>query len=283
MKTMKKSLMTLMILAFSVTLFAQQSHRPGKNRGEAVAIGIRMGGNLASYAYPNTAHLDTLGSDTLTTRIRPVLGLNVEIPLLDGLVYVAPEIALAGRGDARVFHSDNWDTEVCYRAKVYYLEARLPVAVAFPVSPWLKPYVFAAPSFGVALPMGGSINQFSCDDPQSFNDVVSIDSSNMAPYDFGLMAGAGLRFTIDFSRFSLVVKAEAGYHIGFKDSFSEAEHTDQAQAANVNAYNINGQRLNRGIEAAIIVSLPLKFAPADACGHWSSSVYSSSRSGHRGF
>ena len=38
---------------------------------------------------------------------------------------------------------------------------------------------------------------------------------------------------------------------------------------NVNAYNINGKRLNRGIEAAITVSIPLDFRSGDDCFYWS--------------
>ena len=105
----------------------------------------------------------------------------------------------------------------------------------------------------------------------------------MAQYDFGALAGAGLRFTMTFPRFSLVVKMEAGYYLGFNDTYSEAEHNDQAPAINVNAYNINGVRNNRGLEAAITVALPLKFAPGDACSHWSKGVYPSSKNYNHGF
>ena len=267
-----------------------QPQTNSKNRGEAVAIGIRGGATLPWYAYPGNSELDGLGFDATTSRIRHVAGVNVEFPLLNGLLYVAPEIDLAGRGDSRVFHSDLWDTDVRYRVQVNYLEARLPVSVAIPVNSWLKPYVFAAPSFGLALPAimeqgpyASGISQTSLANPPVFADTVAIDSSNMAPYDFGVMAGAGLRFTFTFSRFSLVVKMEAGYHLGFKDTYSEAEKNDQAPAVNVNAYNIKGSRLNQGLEAAVTIALPLKFAPGDACSRWSSDVYPQSRKRHRGF
>lgn len=270
--TMKKTILTLLILVLALQLTAQQ--RNEKKRGNAVAIGVRVGGNLASYAYPDNEDLNALPfDDTLMNRVRPVLGLNVEIPLFDGLVYVAPEVSFAGRGDARKFNSSIWNTQVRYQAKVNYLEARLPISVAIPATSWFKPYVFAAPSFGLALdsvgPMVSTIEQYSLDNPQSFNHKVTVDSSNMSPYDYGLMLGAGLRFTIDFSSFLMVVKLEGGYHLGFRDTYSEMEHNDQAQAMNVNAYNINGKRLNRGIEAAITVSIPLDFRSGDDCFYWS--------------
>lgn len=269
--TMKKTILFLLILALVGQMTAQQTN--DKKRAEAVAIGIRFGGNLASYSYPQNEDLNALPFDTLMNRVRPVLGLNVEIPLFNGIVYVAPEVALAGRGDSRLFHSDTWNADVRYQAKVNYLEARLPIAVAVPVTKWFKPYVFAAPIFGLALdtvgPLVSHIEQVSFDNPQSFNQNVAVTTSNMAPYDFGLLVGGGLRFTIDLKSFALVVKAEGGYHLGFFDTYSEQEHHNQSQAVNVNAYNIKGSRLNRGIEAAITIALPLNFHSGDDCFYWS--------------
>lgn len=268
---MKKTILVLLILALVGQMTAQQTN--DNKRREAVAIGVRFGGNLASYYYTENADLNELPFDTLMNRVRPILGLNVEIPLFNGLMYVAPEVSFTGRGDSRVFHSSSWNADVCYKAKVNYLEARLPISVAIPATKWLKPYVFVAPSFALALdtvgPMVSTIEQYSLDNPQSFADQVAVTNSNMAPYDFGLLAGAGLRFLINFKSFALVVKAEGGYHLGFLDTYSEQEHQNQANAQNVNAYNIKGNRLNRGIEAAITIALPLSFHSGDDCFYWS--------------
>ena len=288
--TMKKTLFILLLLSFAVVVTAQPQHN-SKKRGEAVAIGIRGGATLPNYVYPGNPALDTLGFDVLTSRIRPMLGINVEIPLLDGWIYVAPEVDWVGRGDRRLYRSDLWNTIVCYEVRVNYLEARLPVSVAIPATSWLKPYFFAAPTFGLVMPtitdkgpLGSGISQTSDNNIQGFvNSNVAINANNMAQYDFGALAGAGLRFTMTFPRFSLVVKMEAGYYLGFNDTYSEAEHNDQAPAINVNAYNINWVRNNRGLEAAITVALPLKFAPGDACSHWSKGVYPSSKNYNYGF
>lgn len=283
---MKKTLLILLMLSMAVVATAQ-TPRNSKNRGEAVAIGIRGGAILSSFVYPEAPALDTLRFDVLGSRIHPVLGVNVEFPLMNGLFYIAPEIDLAERGDRRVYHSDLWNTDVKYKVKVNYLEARLPMSVAVPVNSWLKVYFFAAPSFGLTLPTVGpltsEISLLSTDNPQSINNTVAIDSSNMAPYDVGMMSGAGLRFTFTFSRFSLVLKTEVGYYRGRKDTYSLDEHYDQAPAVNVNAYNISGSRNNRGLEAAITIALPLKFAPGDACSRWSNGVYPSSRHYNHGF
>lgn len=268
---MKKTILFLLVLALVGQVTAQQKN--DKKRGEAVAIGIRGGGNLASYFYTDNTDLNALPYDTLMKRVRPVLGLNVEIPLFHGWMYIAPEVTFAGRGDSRLFESASCDTLVRYRARVNYLEARLPISVAIPATSWLKPYVFASPSFSLALDTVGSmvstIEQYSFDSPQTFNDQVAVNTSNMAPYDYGLTVGAGLRFLIDFKAFAMVVKAEGGYYMGFRDTYSEKEHNDQAQAVNVNAYNIKGSRLNRGIEGSITIAIPLDFHSGDDCFYWS--------------
>lgn len=267
---MKRTVLTLVVLMLACQLTAQQYK---EKRGEAVAIGVRVGGALANYKYTEYQAADTLPFDDFMNRIKPMLGLNVEIPLLGGVVYVAPEVAFAVRGDARRFYSNIWNTQVRYQAKVNYLEAKLPVSVAIPASSWCKPYVFAAPSFSLAIPSVGpfpsEITQASLDSPQSFDDKVAVDSSNMAPYDYGLTAGAGLRFLVDFKSFKMVVKLEGGYHFGLRDTYSVQEHQNLAQATNVNAYVIEGKRLNQGIEAAISIAIPLDFHAADDCFYWS--------------
>ena len=274
---MKKIFLTLLIVSLVGVVTAQQRN---EKHGEKVAIGVRVGGNLASYYYTDNAALNGLGNDSILRRVKPMLGLNVEIPLFGGVVYVAPEVSFTGRGDSRLFNSMACDTLVRYQANVNYLEARLPISVAVPVASWFKPYVFAAPSFGLALPslgkglLASEFRQYSFDDPRTMNDTVAVNAGNMSLYDLGLTAGAGLRFTIDFKSFLMVVKIEGGYHMGFFDTYSEKELYDQATAVNLNPntghqYNIKGERRNRGIEGAITIAIPLDFHSSDDCFYWS--------------
>ena len=243
---MKKTIFTLLILALVGQMAAQQND---KKIRETVAIGIRGG-----YSYPQNASLNDLAYDELMNRIRPVFGLNVEIPLFNGHMYVAPEVAFTGRGDSRLFESASYDTLVRYQAKVNYLEARLPISVAFPAASWLKPYVFAAPSFGLVLdtvgPFRSEIRQYSLDG--ALNDSVGVSTSNMAPYDYGVTLGAGLRFRLNFQSFAMLIKVEGGYHLGLRDT-----------------YNIKAPRLNRGIEGSVTIAIPLDFHSADDCFYWS--------------
>lgn len=269
---MTKRLIIGILILMTVPALAQ--HR---GTHDVVSLGIKGGGNVASYQYADLA-LDTLGFDRFVNRVRPMGGLSLEIPL-GKYLFLAPEVMLVGCGDARRFESALYDTLVCYRAKTYYLESRLQLAVAIPVNKWMKPYLFAAPSFGVTMPMGG-IQQYSLDKKKRLDHSVEINSGNMAPYDIGALVGGGMRFMIDFDRFSLAVKMEAAWHLGFLDTYSSAEHYDQSQALNVNAYNVKGERLNRGLEATVTVAMPLKILPGDACSGWSKGQYPTSRRGH---
>lgn len=275
---MKKLFLSIVLFCCCCSLYAQRHSVPNA-APKAVGIGVVGGANLARFNYFGDREKQGLDFDSLMYRIRPLAGLTVEIPLGD-YFYIAPEVLWSGRGDARLFQSAIWNSQVRYRAKTYYLELQIPMSLVIPVSYTFQPYAFVAPGFGLTLPMG-EISQYSLDMPQSFNHKVAIDSSNMAVYDASVTAGAGMRFNVDFSTFYLAFKLEAGYHYGFLDTYSLMEHNDVAPAVNVNAYNIKGKRLNRGWEIRLSVVLPLKFPPGDACSNWSRDVYPVSRKGHR--
>ena len=264
------------LIMLSVSMVAQQK----RSTHQAISLGIKGGANLSSFKYLGDPNKNALPFDNLQYRLRPLIGVSAEIPLGD-YFFLAPEVMLAGRGDARLFESATWNALVRYQAKTYYLEARLPMALCFSVTPKLRPYVFAAPVFGWTMPMG-SIAQYDSDNPQNINPVA-IDLSNMAPYDVGFMTGAGVRFMIDFDRFSLAIKVEAGCHFGMLDTYSWAEHHDEAPAVNVNAYNVKGERRNRGLETSLTVALPLRFLPGDACHSFNSKGRSRHRIGTYGF
>lgn len=265
---MKKTILTILVLALAYGVSAQKLN---EKKAEKVAIGIKVGGNLAQYHYfPDLYALNDLDFDKFGNRLNPMFGLNVEIPLLKGVVYVAPEVLFDVRGDSRVFESHN--VEMRYRAIVNYLELRVPLAIAVPVTKNFKPYVFAAPSFSLALPSVGpfksEFKQYALAD-ETNSEPVEVNAGNIAPYDYGIALGIGLRYKINLTGFSLLLKLEGGYYNGLSDTFSEKEHLDQAQAVNAQAYNINYDRSNRGFEAALTIAVPLDFHSADDCFYWS--------------
>lgn len=259
---MKRLLVYIIVLLMALPGMAQQRRLLGKGRTETVSVGLRLGGNLSRYQYPDDIRLDALPLDSFCQRLRPVVGVNVEFPFAK-VLYVAPEVTFVGRGDSRVYESSVWNTLVRHQTRTNYLEFRLPLSLAFPVSKTVKPYVFAAPSIGVTLPLG-NIKQIFLDPVPQLIDSIAIDTNNMALYDVGVTFGAGLRYIKHFEAFSLVIKAEVGWYRGLRDTYSPLEHLDLPPAANVSAYNINGKRKNRGLEASVTVALPLRFY-RDAC------------------
>ena len=215
---MKKIFLTILMLTLAFGVSAQK-HRDKQT--EKVSIGIKVGGNLANYHYyPDPYELNDLGLDSIGKRLNPMFGLSVEIPLLKGVVLVSPEVMFNVRGDSRLFRSSTADTLVRYQAKVNYLELRVPVAIAIPVTKSFKPYVFAAPSFSMAL---DTLGPFESAITQTNVGSVGVSASNMAPYDYGIALGLGFRYRLDLTGFSMLLKLEGGYYCGMKDTFSEKE------------------------------------------------------------
>lgn len=265
----------IMLLLMALALQAKAQLDIEDVAGHSIALGIKGGANLAHYAYLGDAGKSALPFDSLVHRLRPVFGVSLEVPIAKNL-FVSPELLFAGRGDSRLFESQPWNSKVRYKAQVNYLEMRIPVSYAIPLSKVVKPYVFAAPAFGLTLPsmpvLGGKIEQTFLDGGPS--QSVALDTSNMAPFDFNVLVGAGLRFDFWVSDMAFFVKIEAAYNWGFLDTYATAEHQDQAQAVNVNAYNVNGLRMNRGIECLISVAIPISnLGNNDPCSTFSRSRY----------
>ena len=247
---MKKLFLILLAFALASPVMAQKNRPDKNNRAEAVAIGIKVGGNLAQYQYyPDLYEFNTQPFGNLMSRLNPMFGLNVEIPVLRGVIYVNPEVLFDVRGDSRLYDNDTKQFQV----KVNYLEARVPVAVAVPISEGFKPYVFVAPSFSWALPTIGPFES---------------DTSNMAHIDYGLILGAGLRFKFNLPGFSMLLKLEGGYYSGLYDTFKGIDHSEQVPSLDPKAFNIDYSRQNRGFEAALTIAIPLDFHSPDDCFYW---------------
>lgn len=265
---MKKLLFILLALALVGPADAQKKLYGKNNRAEAVAIGVKVGGNLSQFYYsPSYGYgFNELNFDILTNRLNPLFGINVEIPLLKGVVYVSPEVLFNVLGDSRLFELDTWR----FQAKVNYLEARVPVAIAIPVSDGFKPYVFAAPSVSMRLPSFGPFNsEFKKYDISKSVNSVAVDTSNMTRMDFGIVLGVGFRFKFNFPGFSMLMKLEGGYYNGKWDTFENITYSEQVPSVGPAEFNINYSRQNRGIEAALTIAIPLDFHSRADCFYWS--------------
>lgn len=248
---MKKLLFLLLALVLVTSVSAQKKLYGKNDRAEAIAIGIKAGGNLAQYQYyPDLYHFNELAFDELQFRLNPMFGVNVEIPLLKDIVLISPEVLFATRGDARL----SQDGTIHFTDKINYLEARVPVAVAIPVSDGIKPYVFVAPSFGWAW---HAIQQSPS------------DTTGMSPYDFGLVLGAGFRFKFNLPGFSMLLKLEGGFYNGLYDTFKNVSYSERVPSTDPKTFNIDYSRRNRGFETALTIAIPLEFHSRGDCFYWS--------------
>lgn len=259
---------------------------PAVAQVRALGIGIKGGVNMPEYHY-SSGDLNVLAKDSVFYhRLRPIFGLQVEIPV-DDYLYVSPEVMFLSRGDRRIFYNFPTHQNMTYTAVVNYLDLRVPVAYVFPVSKFFQPYLFAGPDVGMVFPY---IEKLPINLSGLFEitgaSAEEVNKSNMAQYDVSAFGGVGFRFNIDLGRFSLVAKLEAAYNYGLLNTYSQAEMDSQVPAANLGSggthYSL-GKRYNRGMEATFSLVLPLKFQKGDACSNWSKEVYPSRSKGHRGF
>ena len=265
---MKKRL-AIMVMAFVLTNFciSQISNR----NAESVAIGIKGGVALPGMSYSDK-YLSELAQDAF---FAPVGGLFVSVPLGD-IVSIAPEVMYANRGvKMRYTHLSNATVQYSIASK--YVDLRIPVQARLQVSELFQPYAFAGAEAGYLL--GGQIH-ISRSIPIVMDETIDIGKANMAPYHVGAFAGLGIRSDIDFGSLTLSVRLEASYHQGFLDSYSEMENSESAVPVNVNAYNISGKRIPKGLELCLGIGIPLRFSSSDdACSTFINKYYPKHRKG----
>ena len=144
--------------------------------------------------------------------------------------------------------------DINYRLNANYLDLRLPIGYAFFWRKKVQPYIMAAPSANLAL--GGNAYYNS----RATYANVDLSNASISPLDFSLFVGAGMRFPIPIGSHKLYIGVEAGYNLGFLNTFSDMELNNTANAVNLPVYEVNGTRKNVGIEAAVTLSwaIPLK-------------------------
>jgi len=282
---MKKCFLIVIALMLAVPMMAQvdgETRHITKHR--SIGLGIKGGVFLPNYYYRSQSDVEDLNALPYDTawlnRIRPIAGVQVEIPVNDNLIF-APELLWIQRGDSRCFHNIPSGDDIRYTAKVNYLDLRVPVNVLFFAQKKLNPYLFAGPDFGLVMPyisfldknLSGIITE---EQSNGSTNEVEVNASNMAPYDIGVFGGVGLRYALNFARFSLVMKLEAAYSLGLFETYSQEELTSHAPAANLGTggthYSV-GHRYNRGMECTFSLVLPLHFMGGDACASFPNGTY----------
>ena len=161
---------------------------------------------------------------------------------------IRPEIDFIGRGTSLKFE------DISYKMDAKYVDLRLPLIVSLAPHSAVNPYLFVAPE--LCIVREGEIT-FKSD--QTGKLTTDLAEGNITPFDVGVYGGLGLEIPIRIENFRFLIAAEAGYNLGLLNTFSEDELDGDAIVLNPSAYTIvpEGSRNNRGIEAAVTITLPL--------------------------
>ena len=207
---------------------------------DKVSIGGRLGANFASMSYsdPNLAEYQS------SLFSRGAIGLYAEIDITKN-ISLRPEMMIIGKG--QIIDND----DIYYRFGSGYFDLRLPIILNFGEKSSIRPYLFVAPTLGIAT--GGTIE---VENELGYWDTDITDAS-IAPFDLGAMAGAGVKIPIKLNKFTLLASVEVAYNMGLTDTYSEYEKTADAEALNRKFYTIDGSRKNRGFEVTASLAVPL--------------------------
>lgn len=229
---------------------------------EAVSIGLKGGLNLPRMLYFQNEALSRLPQAWTFT---PTGGLFVEIPVSNVFI-IAPEAMYVQRGTDMNYKHKTSGAMVHYSMNVSYADVRLPFEFRWPVKPYFQPYLVAGAEGGMRLFGQIHIDRTA---PIDLNETIDVGDANMGLIHAGVLAGLGIRSRFDLGRMGMVVKFSATYHQGLLDTYSEKEKAGTVDAVNVNAYQVTGWRLPRGIEVCLGIAIPLEIQPEDACASFS--------------
>lgn len=231
-----------------------------RDRGSVPTIGIKGGlsNYYMSFAYDN---YNKLHNDIV---LKPGFGLYIEYPVkkLRHLT-IGGDIMMIEKGFQKSFKFRG-DMPEIDRIKANYLDVRIPVSYYFLPNELLSPYLFVAPDFGYCY--GGEFSKKFPENPEYDNSVDVSDSDAMNAFDISLAIGGGLRYNIHFEVFTMVLKLDASFNLGFIDTngASESIYVDNI------AYHVkDDSRRNRGVELMFSIGIPLKFNRMhDSCWGW---------------
>ena len=256
----KISLILLVLFGLSCTMQAQgHSSRAEK---QYVSIGIKGGLNFPRMLYMQNNALSNLPQEPW--KLTPMGGLFVEIPVGSALI-IAPEVVYVQRGLETTYEHVSGMT-VHYSMNVSYADFRLPFELRFNIVPAFQPYIVVGGEAGMRL-----FDQIHLDRtaPAELNETIDVGDANMNLIHAGVLAGVGIRSRVNFGNFGMVFKLSATYHQGVLDTYSQREKEGDVPAVNVNAYQMTGSRLPRGLEVCLGIAIPLEPRQDDACASFS--------------
>lgn len=199
-------------------------------------IGVKTGLNFPGLSYSEPG-LDDYKSSSLT---RGIFGLFMETNYTYDLSF-RPEMMLIGKGQKIE------DKGISYKMKSTYFEFRFPVIYTYKRWPSIQPYALFGPTLSFSTGGKITLNNYS----------ININKSNIAPVDFGLVVGFGVKSPVNLKDIPFTISGEIAYSHGFVNTYAKDEKDGSSTAVNNGSYTINGTRLNRGLEVTVAVAIPL--------------------------
>lgn len=165
---------------------------------------------------------------------------------------------------------------------VNYMEVAIQVPLTYYFSQGnLRPYVFVAPRF--TLPLSGKLEWQKQEiigygtEEQHYNEenvvheTVEMSGQSMRRWNAGLVAGAGIRYKLNFSNYYLLMKLDLSAHAAFINSFSRDEINGDSEtvigAAYIDPYLLQ-KRFNTDASVKFTLLFPLKKQLKGACMRW---------------
>ena len=233
-------------ILLSILLFASLGRIDAQGINDKAFFGIKGGVNFPRLYFRDT-NLQSLPHNFL---VYPTASLYAEFKLYNRLSLGA-EFNCQLRGGATTYTYET-DYTVNYKIRARYISMRLPVYYYLFNHPTIAPYFFIGPDFGYAY--NGDI--FLTQPGLPISDVsVSISDSNINRFNFGMLAGVGVRKNANLNNWTIVLKVDFALNWGHLNSFSPAETNETATPTNVHAYNSQGKRLITGLELNLTIGI----------------------------
>lgn len=163
---------------------------------------------------------------------------------------------------------------------VDYMEVAIQVPLTYYLDQGnLRPFVFVAPRF--TLPLSGTIlwqkneilgygtenEQYKEEEPVT----VEMSGQNMRRWNVGLVAGAGIRYRLNFGYYYIYMKLDLSAHAALINSFTEDEISGNSEivigAAYIDPYLLQ-KRFNTDASVKFTLLFPLKKPLKGACMRW---------------
>lgn len=271
---MKKRVLILFFCFLSVVSMQAQFAKPLKNRNficrNTSSLSIGLTGSFAANDMLYTA----VSKAKLTPLWAPTVGVAIEWNTMH-LFSVGLDVSYAMRGSNEVFvtefltsYSTSTNARVNYSMRMNAVELRLPITCYLGYNENFKPYYYIAPRFDLWL--NGNLRWERTYDDSSYTPLVyesKLNSTTMAPYDFGAVAGVGICNRFMLGRMQFFVKLDLSYSISVLSNFSQHEVNQDIpfQGWGDIEHETLGKRYLQNVETRLTLLVPFRNSLKDAC------------------